>query len=147
MTDFPRPIDPAFPPKQASTDSVHEKRASQGHISTSPRLRTCPPRARAADLSENPGFDLFFNRPDEEKRNIEVKGRAGTGEIEVTDNEWAKARNLRDRFWLYVAYDCALPNPRLVRVPDSFGNLLAKAKGSVLIGPKEILGAAEGTHA
>ena len=36
------------------------------------------------------------------------------------------------------AKDCATPNPRLVRVQDPFGNLLAKAKGSVLISPRDI---------
>ena len=102
-----------------------------------------PPLARAAGLPENPGFDLFSLRPNGEKRSIEVKGRAGTGEIEVTDNEWAKACNLRDRYWLYVAYDCATPNPRLVRVQDPFGNLLAKAKGSMLISARQIVDASD----
>ena len=57
----------------------------------------------------------------------------GTGNVEVSDNEWGRACNLRDRYWMYVGFDCATPNPRLVRVQDPFGNLLAKAKGSVLI--------------
>jgi len=39
-------------------------------------------------------------------------------------------------------YDCATPSPRLVRVRDPFGALLVKAKGSVLIGAKQILEAA-----
>ena len=102
-----------------------------------------PELARAAGLQDNPGFDLLSIRPDGEKRSIEVKGRAGTGEVEVSDNEWGRACNLRGRYWLYVVYECATPNPRLVRVQDPFGRLLAKAKGSVLIGPKDILGAAE----
>jgi len=46
---------------------------------------------------------------------------------------------MRDRYWLYVVYDCATPNPRLVCVQDPFGILLAKAKGSVLISAKEIM--------
>ena len=78
-------------------------------------------------------------RPSGERRCIEVKGRAGTADIEVLDNEWAKACNLRDQYWLYAVYDCATPNPRLARVQDPFGNLLAKAKGSVLISPKEVM--------
>jgi hypothetical protein len=41
-------------------------------------------------------------------------------------------------------YDCATPNPRLVRVQDPFGSLLAKSKGSVLISAKEIGQAARG---
>jgi hypothetical protein len=92
-----------------------------------------PELARAAGLTDNPGFDLLSIRPAGERRAIEVKGRAGTGDIEVSSNEWARAANLRDGYWLYVVYDCATPAPRLARVPDPFGKLLAKAKGSVLI--------------
>jgi len=49
-----------------------------------------------AGLPDNPGFDLLSIRPGGEKRAIEVKGRAGVGEVEVSANEWAKACNLRD---------------------------------------------------
>jgi len=98
-----------------------------------------PNLARAAGLQDDPGFDLGSTRPSGEKRAIEVKGRAGTGAVEVTDNEWSRACNLRDRYWLYVVYDCATPNPRLVRVQDPFGSLLAKAKGSVLISPAQVM--------
>ena len=111
-----------------------------------------PPLARAAGLPETCGFDLLSerpacagtaDRPGQEKRSIEVKGRSGTGEVEVSANEWAKACNLRERYWLYVVYDCATPNPRLVRVQDPFASLLAKAKGSVLIGPAQVMEAAK----
>ena len=97
-----------------------------------------PELARAAGLPDNPGFDLLSIRPGNGRRAIEVKGRAETGDIEVSANEWAKACNMRDGYWLYTVYDCATPNPRLVRVQDPFGRLLAKAKGSVLISIKEI---------
>ncbi len=103
-----------------------------------------PELARTAGLPDNPGFDLLSIRPENEKRAIEVKGRAGTGDIEVSANEWAKACNMRQGYWLYVVYDCATPNPRLVRVQDPFGSLLAKSKGSVLISAKEIGQAARG---
>jgi superfamily II DNA or RNA helicase/transcriptional regulator with XRE-family HTH domain len=101
-----------------------------------------PGLARLAGLPDNPGFDLLSHRSENEKRAIEVKGRAGTGDVEVSANEWAKACNLRDGYWLYAVYDCATPSPRLVRVQDPFGRLLAKSKGSVLIGATEIAGAA-----
>lgn len=102
-----------------------------------------PELARAVGLSDNPGFDLLSTRPGGGPCGIEVKGRSRTGEVEVTANEWAKACNMRDRYWLYVVYDCATPSPRLVRVQDPFGRLLAKAKGSVLIGPTEVITASE----
>ena len=100
-----------------------------------------PELARAAGLTDNPGFDLLAIYPDGDargRRAIEVKGRANTGEVEVSSNEWARAANLRDGYWLYAVYDCATPAPRLARVQDPFGSLLAKAKGSVLIGAKQV---------
>jgi superfamily II DNA or RNA helicase len=102
-----------------------------------------PDLARAAGLSDNPGFDVLSIRPTGERRAIEVKGRAGTGDVEVTSNEWARAANLRDGYWLYAVYDCATPSPRLVQVQDPFGKLLAKAKGSVLIGMSQIIAVAK----
>lgn len=107
-----------------------------------------PELARAAGLPDNPGFDLLSIRfsaitippgkPDKEVRCIEVKGRATTGDIEVSANEWAKACNMRQDYWLYAVYNCATPTPRLARVQDPFGNLLAKAKGSVLVSAKQV---------
>ncbi|HRR86163.1 MAG TPA: helicase-related protein, partial [Phycisphaerae bacterium] len=102
-----------------------------------------PELARAAGLTDNPGFDLLSIYPDGQRRAIEVKGRASTGDVEVSSNEWARAANLREGYWLYAVYDCATPNPRLVRVQDPFGNLLAKAKGSVLISANQITQAAK----
>lgn len=42
------------------------------------------------------------------------------------------------RLAFYAVLDCATANPRLLRVPDPFGRLLASAKGSVLIGASQI---------
>jgi hypothetical protein len=98
-----------------------------------------PELARAAGLPDNPGFDLLSIRSGNEKRAIEVKGRAGTGEVEVSANEWAEACNMRQAYWLYAVFDCASPSPRLVPVQDPFGSLLAKVKGSMLISAREIL--------
>jgi len=98
-----------------------------------------PELARKAGLQDNPGFDLLSHRPGNGKRAIEVKGRAATGDVEVSANEWAWACNMRDEYWLYAVYDCATPAPRLVRVQDPFGSLLAKAKGSVLVGARDVV--------
>jgi hypothetical protein len=89
--------------------------------------------ARAAGFSDYPGFDFYSKRLDREERAIEVKGRAGVGEIELTENEWARACNERGRYWLYVVFDCGTPTPRLFRVKDPFGALVAKARGGVVI--------------
>ena len=92
-----------------------------------------PELARRAGLTDWPGFDLKSRHPERsdghaEERAIEVKGRAGSGNIEMTENEWARACNLRDDYWLYVVFDCATPRPRLVRVCDPFAKLLVRSR-------------------
>ena len=87
-----------------------------------------PEGARHAGLGDWPGFDLLSVTPAGARRAIEVKGRAGTGDVELSDNEWAKACNLRDGYWLYAVYDCATPRPRLMRVRDPFAKLLARSR-------------------
>ena len=108
-----------------------------------------PVLARREGLGDWPGFDLRSLRPAGAQgpavdRAIEVKGRARSGAVEVSENEWAAACNLRDRYWLYVVFDCGTPRPRLVKVRDPFGRLLARAKGSVVITESEILSATAG---
>jgi hypothetical protein len=85
-----------------------------------------PELARAASLPDHPGFDVLSIHPGRERRCIEVKGRANTAEIEVTDNEWARACNLRADYWLYAVYHCATPTPQMVRVQDPFEKLLVR---------------------
>ena len=87
-----------------------------------------PELAHKVGLGDWPGFDLLSEPPAGDRRNIEVKGRAGTGDIKLSENEWTKACNLRDSYWLYAVYDCATPKPRLVRVRDPFAKLLAKGQ-------------------
>jgi len=102
-----------------------------------------PSLARKAGLLDWPGFDLLSIRKSGEERAVEVKGRARIGDIEISENEWAKACNLRERYWLYVVYDCASANPKLVRIQDPFSKLIIRAKGGVVIDKKDILGAGE----
>jgi superfamily II DNA or RNA helicase len=96
-----------------------------------------PPKARLAGLNDYPGFDLLAQQNGEE-RGIEVKGRVGVSEIELTENEWARACVLREKYWLYAVFDCGSATPRLFRVQDPFAKLIAKAKGSVMIGYGDI---------
>lgn len=99
--------------------------------------------ALLAGLETWPGFDLWSHRPGNEKLSIEVKGRAGIGDVELTENEYIRACNLRDRYWLYVVYDCAKAAPRLLRIQDPFGKLIVRAKGSVIVGEGQIFANAE----
>lgn len=114
----------------------------EGHKATVKNVST-PALARLAGLGDWPGFDLHSRRPDGTELCIEVKGRAGIGDIELTENEWVKACNLQDRYWLYVVFDCGSAHPRLLRVQNPFTKLLVKAKGGVIIGEQEIFAQAE----
>jgi hypothetical protein len=100
-------------------------------------------QALAAGLEAWPGFDLRSHRPSGDILAIEVKGRAGIGDVELTENEYIRACNLRDRYWLYVVYDCAKASPRLLRIQDPFGKLIVRQKGSVIVGEGQIFAAAE----
>ena len=108
-----------------------------------------PELARRAGLTDWPGFDLRSLRAGGERRAIEVKGRAGTGHVEMSENEWAKACNLRDEYWLYVVFDCATPHPRLVRVRDPFAKLLVRSRESIAytITSEAVIEAAESSEA
>lgn len=48
------------------------------------------------------------------------------------------------RNWTISPTSCATPSPRLVRVQDPFGSLLARAKRSALISAKAVLEAGQG---
>jgi superfamily II DNA or RNA helicase/DNA-binding XRE family transcriptional regulator len=98
-----------------------------------------PDKARVAGLTDYPGFDVLSQRHSGEELAIEVKGRVSTSDVELTENEWAKAINLRERYWLYVVFECGSSSPRLVRVRDPFGSILGRTKTGVVITAQEIL--------
>jgi len=65
-----------------------------------------------ADVSKhNLGFDIRSLGPPDlgtgkrDVRRIEVKGRRSGQPVRLTTNEWLKARQLRDTYWLYVVWD------------------------------------------
>jgi hypothetical protein len=101
-----------------------------------------PAKARLTGLMDWPGFDLLSRRPSGEERDIEVKGRFGVGDVDISENEFAKACNLREKYWLYVVFDCATSHPRLVRVQDPFMKLIVRRRG-VTVDEKDILAAGE----
>jgi len=72
--------------------------------------------------SDTRGFDLVSRRADVsreeiETRFIEVKGRAGVGEIALTANEYKAAQSLGDEYWLYVVFNCA-SEPRVTAIQN-----------------------------
>ena len=123
--------------------AVQKAWAFEEALGASVRDVSTPERALAAGLGEWPGFDLLSHRPSGEELAIEVKGRASIGDVELSENEWIRACNHRERYWLYVVYDCAKSFPMLRRVRDPFGKLIVKTKERVVIDEQAIFAAAE----
>ncbi|MBN1235619.1 MAG: DUF3883 domain-containing protein [Methanotrichaceae archaeon] len=78
---------------------------------------------------ENRGYDLKSRRPHPEDpqefieiRFIEVKGRAGVGEIALTANEYRTAERLKEDYWLYVVFNCSSrPEIHIIQDPVKLG--------------------------
>ena len=74
--------------------------------------------------SDARGFDLISRRLPhdssgvaDETRFIEVKGRAGIGDIALTANEYKAAQSLGDDYWLYVVFNCA-SEPHVITIQN-----------------------------
>jgi hypothetical protein len=67
----------------------------------------------------NVGYDI--ESPD---RAVEVKGRAGSGAVVLTPNEWIVAGRLEELYYLYIVTD-ALTSPKLHIISDPVNNLSA----------------------
>lgn len=91
-----------------------------------------------SDPQRKMGFDLRSVRPDGAVRYIEVKGRARVGDLELTPNEWAQAHNHRDRYWLYVVFNCET-TPTLKRISDPAGKGIGRPKGGVTIDAADLI--------
>jgi hypothetical protein len=83
------------------------------------------------DVSQEPhgGFDLRSIRFDEEgalagARYIEVKARAISGAIRLTSNEWKRARQWRENYWLYIVTNAGSDEPQLTRIQDPAGRFV-----------------------
>jgi hypothetical protein len=101
-------------------------------------------QARVFDVSSPHlarGYDLESHRANGDKVVIEVKGRAGRGPVQLTDNEWPTAANVRDKYWLYVVADCAT-DPKLFRVQDPI-RLAFRTRQSFTINMGEVIREAE----
>jgi superfamily II DNA or RNA helicase len=57
--------------------------------------------------AENLGFDIRSTDPAGVKQYIEVKARAGLGEVTLTQNEWFKAQQFKSDYFLYVILNAA----------------------------------------
>jgi hypothetical protein len=71
------------------------------------------------------GFDIRSQGPPNEStglipiRRIEVKGRAGVNQdVSLTSNEWRRAQQLGDTYWLYVVWNCRGERPQLLTIQN-----------------------------
>jgi len=75
------------------------------------------------------GFDIRAHRvvdPSTGKvqvKRIEVKGRMRGQPVRLTTNEWYKAQQLAETYWLYVVWDPLGENPELVRIQNPAAKL------------------------
>jgi len=74
---------------------------------------------RPDDVSaENLGFDIRSSDKSGAVRYIEVKARAHTGAVALTQNEWFKARRFKDDYFLYAVMDAGkVPSLYIIRNP------------------------------
>ena len=77
-------------------EAVAVRIAAQAEVDRGAEVQdvSSPEKARAAGLSDWPGFDLLSRYSDGQVRSIEVKGRAGRSAVRMELNEWKQACNL-----------------------------------------------------
>ena len=98
--------------------------------------------------NENRGYDLLSRKPHPSEpgayvasRFIEVKGRAGVGEVGLSSNELKTAQRLGGDYWLYVVFNCATtPELHTVQDPARIGWKAVVRVESYHVGPAAILG-------
>jgi superfamily II DNA or RNA helicase len=72
------------------------------------------------DVSMREHYDILSRDPGTgEARYIEVKGRSGFDlEVELTEEEFKLARELGERYWLYIVYGIGSGSPRILAIRD-----------------------------
>ncbi|MGC9110207.1 MAG: DUF3883 domain-containing protein, partial [Caldimicrobium sp.] len=80
---------------------------------------------------ENLGFDIRSKVENEVVRYIEVKARAGEGEVALTFNEWLKAKRFTNKYYLYIVAN-ATTNPVLYIIQNPAENLKPQEKVEVV---------------
>lgn len=63
----------------------------------------CTPKDVSKD---NVGYDIRTTGPDGMKRYVEVKGRAGTDGVMLSENEVNRLQQLGEKAWLYIVMNC-----------------------------------------
>jgi len=75
------------------------------------------------------GFDIRAHRIADmatgeiQVKRIEVKGRQRGQPVRLTTNEWFKAQQLAETYWLYIVWDPLGKNPEIVRIHNPASKL------------------------
>lgn len=84
---------------------------------------------KTTDVSkENVGYDVKSIDEQGNKRYIEVKGRAGTDGVMVSENEMNRLAQLGSRSWLYIVTECHGEEPVLNIINDPVRKLVFEQK-------------------
>ena len=86
---------------------------------------------RVEDVSkDNVGYDLRSIDSQDQKRYIEVKGRASTDGVMLSENEWNRLAQLGQKAWLYIVSECkTTPQLNIINDPARQMQYEQKSKG------------------
>jgi hypothetical protein len=92
--------------------------------------RILPKQCRAsvvwrAQRGEQPGWDIDYRDASGTEQMVEVKGTktAYFASIEITENEWAAARDYRQQYWLFLVSSCMSRSPKIEKLRDPYGQV------------------------
>ncbi len=121
-------VQPLTAPPAAVQDEMHS-RAEIERIGMEMTMRYEQRQGRRPEdvSAENLGYDVRSTASDGTLRYIEVKARAGVGQVALTQNEWFTAQRMGTDFYLYVVLDAAGPNPQLYIIRDPASTLQPEA--------------------
>ena len=80
---------------------------------------------------DNCGWDVTSLKDGQVARYIEVKGRAGDGDVCLTENEWIKAQRFGKDYWLYIVTHCK-SEPKLHMIQDPASKLRPKEEVKIV---------------
>ncbi|MDX9693078.1 MAG: DUF3883 domain-containing protein [Methanothermobacter sp.] len=88
--------------------------------------------------NQNLGYDIK-STSNNETRYIEVKSRKNETNIQLTKNEWTKAKRFQDKYWLYIIYN-ATTKPKLIKIQNPAKKLKPTKKEEItyIITPNQI---------
>ena len=115
-------ISPQLPDSQMQTDPEVERIGMQVVMDYEKAVGRIPEDVSNQDL----GFDIRSkDSATEQMRYIEVKARAQTGAVALTQNEWFKAKRFAEDYYLYAVMETAT-RPQLFIIQNPANNLDAE---------------------